>query len=54
MNQIVTKFLLDGDKFMPKNPKYGGYQRGLAFMIYKCFDKKLASGGVNTHVIKWN
>ena len=23
-----------------KNPKYGGYQRGLAFMAYKYFDKK--------------
>ena len=24
-----------------KNPKYDGYQRGLALMVYKCFDKKL-------------
>ena len=24
-----------------KNPKYDGYQRGLASMVYKCFDKKL-------------
>ena len=23
-----------------KNPKYDGYQRGLAFMVYKFFDKK--------------
>ena len=23
-----------------KNPKYNGYQRGLAFMVYKLFDKK--------------
>ena len=23
-----------------KNPKYNGYQRGLASMVYKCFDKK--------------
>ena len=23
-----------------KNPKYDGYQRGLASMVYKCFDKK--------------
>ena len=22
-----------------KNPKYDGYQRGLASMVYKCFDK---------------
>ena len=26
-----------------KNPKYGGYQRGLASMVYKSFDKKSAS-----------
>ena len=24
-----------------KNQKYDGYQRGLASMVYKCFDKKL-------------
>ena len=23
-----------------KNPKYNGYQRGLASMVYKVFDKK--------------
>ena len=95
MNEIVNKFLLAGDKFMPemhlkqprptytacgpftknkeriqhntaygdfkdlarrrasdtvlryktfniaKNPKYDGYQRGLASRVYKFFDKKL-------------
>ena len=30
-----------------KNPKYDGYQRGLASMVYKFFDKKSAGGGVN-------
>ena len=30
-----------------KNPKYDGYQRGLASMVYKFFDKKSTSGGVN-------
>ena len=24
-----------------KNPKYDGYQRSLASVVYKCFDKKL-------------
>ena len=28
-----------------KNPKYGGYQRGLALMIYKFFDKKTSGSG---------
>ena len=29
-----------------KNPKYDGYQRGLASMIYKFFDKKTKGSGV--------
>ena len=33
-----------------KNPKYAGYQRSLAAMVYKFFDKKSAGCGVNTHV----
>ena len=33
-----------------KNPKYDGYQREIASMIYKFFDKKSASGGVNIEV----
>ena len=30
-----------------KNPKYDGYQRGLASMIYNIFDKKSKGSGVN-------
>ena len=30
-----------------KNPKYNGYQRGLASMVYKFFDKKSKGSGVN-------
>ena len=26
-----------------KNPKYDGYQRGLAYIVYKFFDKKSTS-----------
>ena len=33
-----------------KNPKYDGYQRRLASMIYKLFDKKSTGSGINTHV----
>ena len=29
-----------------KNPKYDGYQRGLASMVYKIFDKKTKDSGV--------
>ena len=32
------------------NPKYDGYQRGLASMIYKFFDKKSKGSGVNIEV----
>ena len=32
-----------------KNPKYDGYQRGLALMFYKIFDKKSTGSGVNIH-----
>ena len=28
-----------------KNPKYDGYQRGLASMVYKFFDKKSSGSG---------
>ena len=32
-----------------KNPKYDGFQRELAAMVYKIFDKKSAGSGINTH-----
>ena len=34
------KMLRDKAFNIAKNPKYDGYQRGLAFMVYKFFDKK--------------
>ena len=37
-----------------KNPKYDGYQRGLASMVYKFFDKKSASNGLANNEIKQN
>ena len=30
-----------------KNPKYDGYQRGIASMFYKIFDKKSTGSGIN-------
>ena len=30
------------------NPEYDGYQRGLASMVYKVFDKKSVGSGINT------
>ena len=37
------KVLKDKAFNIAKNPKYDGYQRGLASMVYKFFDKKSAS-----------
>ena len=34
------KLLTDKTFNIAKNPKYDIYQRGLASMVYKCFDKK--------------
>ena len=41
-----------GDKAfnIAKTPKYDRYQRGLAFMVYKFFDKKSKGSGVNIEV----
>ena len=41
------KVLRDKTFNIAKNPKYDGYQRGLVSMVYKFFDKKSASSGVN-------
>ena len=46
------KFLRDKAFNIAKNPEYDGYQRGLASMVYKFFDKKYAGSGVNTHANK--
>ena len=41
------KVLRDQAFNIAKNHKYNGYQRGLASMVYKFFDKKLKRRGVN-------
>ena len=56
------KILRDKAFNIAKNPKYDGYQRGLASMVYKFFDKKSASlsdksvsgSGVANNEIKQN
>ena len=56
------KILRDKAFNITKNPKYHGYQRGIASMVYKFFDKKSASltdksvagGGVANNEIKQN
>ena len=44
----VDKVLRDRAFNVAKDPKYDGYQRGLASMVYKFFDKKTAGSGVTT------
>ena len=42
------KFLRDKAFNIAKYPKYDGYQKGLASVVYKLFDKKYKGGGVTT------
>ena len=35
-----------------KNPKYDGYQRGIASMVYDSFDKKTAGGAVKNEIMQ--
>ena len=46
--EASDKVLRDKVLNIAKNPKCDGYQRDLAFMVYKCFDKKSAGSGVAT------
>ena len=43
------KVLRDKAFNIVKNPKYNGYQKVLAAMVYKFFDKKFAGSSVNMH-----
>ena len=40
------KTLCDKAFNIAKNPKYDGYQKGLASMVYKFFDKKSSGSGI--------
>ena len=44
------KFLRDKAFNIAKNPKYGRYQRGLASMVYKFFDKKSKGSGIKNEI----
>ena len=43
---VSDKILRDKAFNIAKNPKYDGYQRGLASTVYKFFDKKTAGTGI--------
>ena len=48
------KILRDKAFNIAKNPKFDGYQRGIASMVYKFFDRKSAGSGVANNEIKQN
>ena len=48
---ITVKVLCDNAFNIVKNPKYVEYQRGLASMVYKLFDKKTSGGTVKIEFI---
>ena len=43
----ADKVLRDKAYNIASNPEYDGYQRGLASMVYKFFDKKSVGSGIN-------
>ena len=49
-----NKILRDKAFNIAKNPKYDGYQRGLASLVYKFFDKKSTDSGIANKKIKHN
>ena len=48
--QFSDKVLKDKAFDIAKNPRYDGYQRGLASMVYKFFDKRSRGSGANIEV----
>ena len=51
---VADKILKNRAFNIAKDPNYDEYQRGLASMVYKFFDKKSAGSGVNTKLAPQN
>ena len=49
---VSDKILRDKSFNIAKDQKYDGYQRGLASIVYKFFDKKSKGGGLSTLINK--
>ena len=47
---VADKILKNEAFDIAKDPKYGGYQRGLASMLYKFFDSKVSGSGANLYL----
>ena len=52
--QLLNKLLHDKTFNIDKNPRYDGYQRGLASMVYKFFDKKTEDSAVKNEMMQNN
>ena len=48
---VADKVLCDKAFNISKNPKHDGYQRGLASMVYKFFNKKSSGSGVKSEIM---
>ena len=47
LKNYILRFKTFGDKLLrAKNSKYGGYQKGLASMLYKYFDKNTSGSDI--------
>ena len=51
---LSDKVLRDKPFNIAKNPKHDGYQRGLASMVYKFFDKEYKGSSIANNEIKQN
>ena len=49
--KAVDNVLRDNAFNITKGPKYDGYQRGLASMVFKFFDKKASGSGIENENI---
>ena len=47
---VADKILKNEAFDIAKDPKYDGYQRGLASMLYKFFDSKVSGSGANLYL----
>ena len=46
----ADKILGDNTYAIASNPQYDDYQRGIASMVYKFFDKKIVGSGANENI----
>ena len=51
LEQLLIKYCVIKHLILLKIPKYDGYERGLASMVYKFFDKKTSGSGIKNENI---